>query len=145
MTVYSLGALRTTTMSKAERKYLRHVRACLLCPQKTKNILVAKIKASLDEQYSDRQEMSYDDFVSTFGLPEEIAKSYLASEDISSVLHTWRKSRRILLSAYLLALTALLIWASMLTISLSSANLQKDQYIEYQIFETEEYYKLPEE
>ena len=76
-------------------KYLRKIKAAISCSKDTKKELMKIIKNDIDAFLLECPDATENDIINKFGSPDELAKSYLASLDISEVNSQLRKIKSV--------------------------------------------------
>lgn len=101
--------------NRAARRYLRNVRDWLPCSGKLKREIMARIKNVLDDYLAEHPEADFAELSRRFGLPEQIAASYVEDMDTEELLRNLRIRRRIVGIVTCTALIVITLWAGTVT------------------------------
>lgn len=99
----------------AARRYLRNVKDWLPCSGKLKREIMARIKNVLDDYLAEHPDADFAELSHRFGLPEQIAASYVEDMDTGGLLRNLRIRRRIVGIVTCAALIAVTLWAGTVT------------------------------
>lgn len=83
---------------KVIRKYMQQVKQLLICPRDYRRQFIADLQESLAKFVSENESVNESDIISYFGIPEELAQTYLDDiprEELSAYKHK-RKLRIII-------------------------------------------------
>lgn len=97
------------------RKYLNAVRSLLPCSYKQKKAILCTIRASTQAYLAEHPQASTKELINQFGSPEQIASAHIDVMDTAELLKRLRIRKRIARIVTILAVAALLIWASTVT------------------------------
>lgn len=104
-------------MDRDDRRYLHQVRRALRGTGKQKKQVLAQVQASVSEYQEENPDCSYSDLVQRFGVPQQIAESYITEMDPKELLHDLRIRQRtfsIVCAGIILCLT---MWLGYLAVS----------------------------
>ena len=110
--------MRRATMRKrnrAARRYLRNVNDWLPCAGKLKREIMARIKNVLDDYLAEHPDADFSELSHRFGLPKQIAASYVEDMDTEELLRNLRIRRRIVGIVTCTALIVVTLWAGTVT------------------------------
>ena len=96
--------------NRAARRYLRNVKDWLPCSGKLKREIMARIKNVLDDYLAEHPDADFVELSHRFGLPKQIASSYVEEMDTEELLHNLRIRRRILGIVTCTALIVITLW-----------------------------------
>lgn len=108
----SKGMVAMRMYNSAVKRYLREVRKSLPCGRKERKRVLDGIRKSIENEPADGPE-TYEDLVSRYGSPDEIASSYFSEKSTGELIRELRIGNRvlaILLSAVVIALLLRLGW-----------------------------------
>lgn len=108
----SKGMVAMRMYNSAVKRYLREVRKSLPCGRKERKRVLDGIRQSIENEPADGPE-TYEDLVSRYGSPDEIASSYFSEKSTGELIRELRIGNRvlaILLSAVVIALLLRLGW-----------------------------------
>mgnify|MGYP001116616268 CR=1 FL=1 len=77
--------------NRAARRYLRNVKDWLPCSGKLKREIMARIKNVLDDYLAEHPDADFVELSHRFGLPKQIASSYVEEMDTEELLHNTKK------------------------------------------------------
>ena len=123
------------SVSKRElRKYLRQVKAELLCPRKEQNRILGNLKESISGYLDEHPEATIESVRAFFGSAQQIAASYVEELPTPELIQKLKLRNRVLKSMIAVvcaaALTALLMWGIAILIALEKADNQSEPYYE---------------
>lgn len=104
-------------MGRDDRRYLHQVRRALRGTGKQKKQVLAQVQASVSEYQEETPDCSYSDLVQRFGVPQQIAESYITEMDPKELLFDLRIRQRtfsVVCAGIILCLT---MWLGYLTLS----------------------------
>jgi len=97
------------------KKYLRRVNTWLPCTGRLKKQIKEEILTALNRFMEDHPDADYQAIVAQFGTPQQIAASYVDEMDTPELLNQLRIKKRIVAIVAVSAVTALLMWAGVVT------------------------------
>ena len=100
---------------RAALRYLRNVKDWLPCSGKLKREIMARIKNVLDDYLAEHPDAGFSELSHRFGLPKQIAASYVEDMDTEELLRNLRIRRRIVGIVTCTALIVVTLWAGMVT------------------------------
>lgn len=123
------------------RQFLREMRKSIPCGGKQKKLVLEQVKASMLEYLAEKPDATYDDLLTRFGMPEQIASSYLEELDISDLKKQLSIRKRILLIVSLVAICIILLWTGVVCAALAEAKSNMGGIVtdEIEIIERTEY------
>lgn len=101
--------------NRAARRYLRNVKDWLPCSGKLKREIMARIKNVLDDYLAEHPDADFAELSHRFGLPKQIAASYVEDMDTEELLRNLRIRRRIVGIVTCAALIVITLWAGTVT------------------------------
>ena len=101
--------------NRAARRYLRNVKDWLPCSGKLKREIMARIKNVLDDYLAEHSDADFSELSHRFGLPKQIAATYVEDMDTEELLRNLRIRRRIVGIVTCTALIVVTLWAGMVT------------------------------
>lgn len=104
--------------SRAVRRYLREIRGWLPCSGKLKRGILERIEHTIQEYLAENQNASYEELTERFGMPQQIAASYVEEMGTDELLRDLRIRRKIMKIVAATAAVAFILWAGYLTIAL---------------------------
>ena len=72
-------------LKKELNAYFKKVDAQLLCDRKSKIVFLTDLKNDIDEFVQQEPDADFENIVSAFGTPQEIAESFLKNADIANI------------------------------------------------------------
>lgn len=121
---------------KELKRYYRQIRSWLPCCGKEKKAIINGIDASVKAYLEDHPQAVFADVEHHFGQPAQIAASCVDEMNTPQLLRKLRIRKRVSISVTVGVLTAILLWASAVTISFIEANNTTHGY--YEVYITEE-------
>ena len=106
--------------------YFRKLRHALLCSRKEKVRILTDLRINAENWLESHPEGNEQSFLTAFGTPEEFAASYMEEMGYSNAHQIITMRKRISKTAFLLAVVALLVVATIATSTLFSGNRQKE-------------------
>lgn len=101
--------------NRAARRYLRNVKDWLPCSGKLKREIMARIKNVLDDYLAEHPDADFAELSHRFGLPKQIAASYVEDMDTEELLRNLRIRRRIVGIVTGTALIVIALWIGTVT------------------------------
>lgn len=101
--------------NRAARRYLRNVKDWLPCSGKLKREIMARIKNVLNDYLAEHPDADFAELSHRFGLPKQIAASYVEDMDTEELLRNLRIRRRIVGIVACVALIVVTLWAGTVT------------------------------
>ena len=101
--------------NRAARRFLRNVKDWLPCSGKLKREIMARIKNVLDDYLAEHSDAAFSELSHRFGLPKQIAASYVEDMDTEELLCNLRIRRRIVVIVTCTALIVVTLWAGTVT------------------------------
>ncbi len=92
--------------------YYKEITDYLICSKKEKSSFIKELKTDIDEFILSFPEAAYEDIISTFGTPREIADSFISlakTEDIRKRLDIRKLITGLLLAAFIIYLLFIII------------------------------------
>lgn len=122
--------------NRETRRYLRAIKGWLPCAGKMKRQMLGEIEANIDDFVGENPEVSYEDIVSRFGTPQQIASTYVDEAETGELLRMLRVRRKILTIIASVAVLITVLWAAGVAAELySDVFKSKTAYIEVAIIE----------
>lgn len=115
-------------------RYCREVRRMLPCRGEQRRRIMEKIRAMVDHYAEENARVGYEDLVSRFGTPEQIASACLNEQDERIIIRDMRFGYRIVKIVAGLALAIALFWAATMGLVLVE-NYNSNEYVEVRISE----------
>lgn len=112
------------------RQFLREIRKNIPGGGKQKKLVLEQVKASMLEYLAEKPDATYDDLLTRFGTPEQIAASYLEELDICDLKKQLSIRKRIVLAVVAAAIVAVGIWAGVVLHALREYDDAMPGYIE---------------
>lgn len=97
--------------SRAVRRYLRETRGWLPCSGKLKREILKRIESTVREYVMDTPNVSYEGLTERFGVPQQIAATYVEEMGTDELLRDLRIRRRIVRAVTAAALAVVILWA----------------------------------
>ena len=103
---------------KELKTYYRQVSTWLPCGGQLKNHLMANITATVDSYVAEHPDADFAALQAHFGTPQQIASSFVDAMETKELLHALRVRKKIVTIVTAVAITIVVLWASVLTIAL---------------------------
>lgn len=113
-------------LNKDINRYLREIKALLICDRLTKHRFVRDFKNDLFEYADNHPDVGIDALREHFGEPMDIARSFLENVNIKAIKKRMNVSRIIAAGAF----AALIIWAVGVTAAVVDAHFSEDYFVE---------------
>lgn len=104
-------------MGRDDRRYLHQVRRALRGTGKQKKQVLEQVQASVSEYMEETPDCSYSDLVQRFGVPQQIAESYITEMDPKESLFDLRIRQRTFSIACVGIILCLTMWLGYLVVS----------------------------
>ena len=104
-------------MGRDDRRYLHQVRRALRGTGKQKKQVLAQVQSSVSEYREENPDCSYSDLVQRFGVPQQIAESYITEMDPKELLFDLRIRQRTFSIACVGIILCLTMWLGYLAVS----------------------------
>ena len=101
----------------ARRRYLWEIRGWLPCSGKLKRGILDRIENTVLEYLIENPEASYEDLTERFGVPQQIAATYVEEMGTNELLRDLRIRRRIVRAVTAAALSVVILWAGLVIAS----------------------------
>lgn len=101
----------------ARRRYLWEIRGWLPCSGKLKRGILKRIENTVLEYLIENPEASYEDLTERFGVPQQIAATYVEEMGTNELLRDLRIRRRIVRAVTVAALSVVILWAGLVIAS----------------------------
>lgn len=95
--------------NSAAKRYLRELCKSLPCGRKERKRVLEGIRQSIENEQADGPE-TYEDLVSRYGSPDEIASAYFSEKSTGELIRELRIGNRVLAILLAAVVAALLIW-----------------------------------
>lgn len=113
-------------------RYCREVRRMLPCRGEQRRRIMEKIRAMVDHYAEENARVGYEDLVSRFGTPEQIASACLNEQDERIIIQDMRFGKRVTAIVLSTVVVFLLMWAGAIGIALEENRDAMNGYgIEY--------------
>lgn len=129
--------------SRAVRRYLREIRGWLPCSGKMRRVILERIENTVLEYLIENPETSYEELTEQFGVPQQIAASYVEEMGTNELLRDLRIRRRIIGTIAAAAIAVVVLWAGLVAASYVDHVKDVNGYATVEIIEIEssEYYE----
>lgn len=104
-------------MGRDDRRYLHQVRRALRGTGKQKKQVLEQVQASVSEYMEETPDCSYSDLVQRFGVPQQIAESYITEMDPKELLFDLRIRQRTFSAVCAGIILCLTMWLGYLFVS----------------------------
>lgn len=104
-------------MGRDDRRYLHQVRRALRGTGKQKKQVLAQVQSSVSEYQEENPDCSYSDLVQRFGVPQQIAESYITEMDPKELLFDLRIRQRTFSAVCAGIILCLTMWLGYLFVS----------------------------
>lgn len=101
----------------ARRRYLWEISGWLPCSGKLKRGILDRIENTVLEYLIENPEASYEDLTERFGVPQQIAATYVEEMGTNELLRDLRIRRRIVRAVTAAALSVVILWAGLVIAS----------------------------
>lgn len=129
--------------SRAVRRYLREIRGWLPCSGKMRRVILERIENTVLEYLIENPETFYEELTEQFGVPQQIAASYVEEMGTNELLRDLRIRRRIIGTIAAAAIAVVVLWAGLVAASYVDHVKDVNGYATVEIIEIEssEYYE----
>lgn len=103
--------------SRAVRHYLREIRGWLPCSGKLKRGILKRIASTVREYVMDNPNVSYEGLTEHFGIPQQIAATYVEEMGTGELLRDLRIRRKIVRIVVTTAAFLICLWAGLVIAS----------------------------
>lgn len=113
-------------MTEKELKaYYRETKELIICDKKQKRAVMTELKTGIDEYISQNENATKDDIISVFGMPEEIARSFIQSADAKAIKHGFSIKKAVIAAI----VAAVILYALFVVISLIDVHTEAHGYM----------------
>lgn len=117
-------------MNKAVKKYIRRVRASVVCSGQQRAKLVADLKERVGQFITEKPEVDYADICKKFGAPEQIAAQFLEEMEPSELCASIRRSSAVRRITAIISVIILSIWFCGVCWGFNEIRKDKNMYFE---------------
>lgn len=110
--------------SGAAKQYLREIKRTLPCPGRMKRRIYQEICATTDAYIDGHPGATYENLVSRFGAPQEIALTYVNESDSEELIHNLQIRRKIVRIVAISAVAVTILWVGMMAMAFLDAKNQ---------------------
>lgn len=103
--------------SRAVRRYLREIRGWLPCSGRMKRGILERIENTIREYLTENPDVSYVGLTERFGMPQQIAATYVEEMGTDELLRDLRIRRRIVRTVAAAMLSVVILWAGLVAAS----------------------------
>lgn len=123
--------------SRAVRRYLRETRGWLPCSWKLKREILNRIESTVREYVVDNPNVSYEGLTERFGIPQQIAATYVEEMGTDELLRDLRIRRKIVKIVAATAAVVICLWAGLVIASYVDHRKDVNGYATVEIIEIE--------
>ncbi len=121
----------TEALKKDLHVYFKEIDNLLICDRKNKKDFLADLKNDIDEFVQTESDANFNDILSAFGRPDEIAESFLKNTDVSNI----KKKMNVKKLFLFLLLTVVLVYIIFIIASFIAVNTEAHGYYEEAILQ----------
>lgn len=123
--------------SRAVRRYLREIRGWLPCSGKLKRGILERIEHTIQEYLAENQDAAYEELTERFGMPQQIAATYVEEMGTDELLRDLRIRRKIMKIVAATAAVVICLWAGLVIASYVDHCKDVNGYATVEIIEME--------